>query len=229
MADNRRSAGRRLAQGWRGWASGRQLWLPVLAWVLALVVVYVRWWGIMTGPWSPHDDLYGPSPRGFAPFLGGAVALYGILPRADWIDLQAVARPQRRDAVAAALVVGAFGAIPSLVRWLFTLSDFYTWFKPENIQLNSVCAFALTGLEVAVVLGATCGMVGLFGRRFGPMAGLVCYFGLITIKGYRLAPTLIPRLGDDHSAVSYVGALLTTILGLAAFRLTRSGTQPGIR
>lgn len=215
-------------QNWRGWASGRQLWLPVVAWVLALMVVYVRWWGIMTGPWSPYDDLYGPSPRGFVPFLGGAVALYGILPRADWIDLQAVARPQRRDTIVAALVVGAFGAIPPLVRWLITLSNFYTWFKPENIQLNSVSAFALTGLEVAAVLGATCGMVGLVGRRFGPIAGLVCYAGLITIQGYRLAPVLIPRLGDPHSSWSYLGVLLTVVLGLTAFRLSRSGTRPVI-
>ncbi|MGC3952909.1 MAG: hypothetical protein QM804_01420 [Propionicimonas sp.] len=215
--------------GWRGWASGRRPWLPAVAWVLALVVVCVRWWGVMTGPWSPYDDLYGPSLRGFAPFLGGAVALYGVLPRADWIDLQAVVSPQGRDTVAAAAVVVTFAAIPSLVRWLFTVSDFHTWFAPENVQLNSARAFALTGLEVAAVLGATCGMVGLVGRRFGPIAGLVCYAGLITIQGYRLAPALIPRLGDPHSPWSYLGALLTVVLGLTAFRLSRSGTRPVIR
>lgn len=218
-----------MTAGWRGWASGRQLWLPVAMWLLALVVVYTRWWNVMEGPWSPSDDIYGPSLRSFAPFLGGAIALYGILPAADWIDLQAVTRPHLRDALAAGAVVGAFAGIPPLVRWLYDLNDLYILFVPEAIQVNSFRAFLLSGIEVAAVLGATCAMLGLSGRLFGPMMGLVCYAGLITIQGYRLAPALIPRLSDPHSALSVTGAFLTVAFGLAVFRLTRSGTQPLIK
>lgn len=215
--------------GWRGWASGRRLWLPAVLWPIAVVVVYTRWWLGTAGPWAPPDDPYGPSLRSLAPFLGGTLALYGVLPGVDWVDLQAVTHPQRRDTIAVGVVIAAFAGIAPLVRHLYDLSDIQTLFIPEVIEAAPFRDFLVSGLHTAAVLGATCAAVGIFGRVFGPIAGLACYLGMLTIQGYRLAPALIPRLPDPHPPLAIAGALLTVVVGLACFRLTRSGTRPLIK
>ncbi|MEA5053611.1 MAG: hypothetical protein VB093_09240 [Propionicimonas sp.] len=194
-----------------------------------MALVYLRWWLGTAGPWAPPDDEYGPSLRSFAPFVGGLVAIYGVLPAMDWIDLQAVTHPQRRDTLAVGVVLVAFAGVAPLVRWFYEVSDLHRLFIPEVIQLAPARDFLVSGLHTAAVLGASCAMVALLGRRLGPAAGLVCYLGMLTVQGYRLAPGLIPRLGDPQSVVSVIAALLTALLGLVAFRLSRSGARPLIR
>ncbi|MGC3952910.1 MAG: hypothetical protein QM804_01425 [Propionicimonas sp.] len=228
-AGTTRPAHRPPARDWRVWASGRRLGLSLALWLAALLIVYFRGWPGMLGPWAPSNDEYAASLWTFVPFATGAMALWGILPRADWIDLQAVTHPHRRDTMAAAVVIAAFAGIQALVGWLYNLDDRLTWFIPEALIVFPVEIYLLGALQTAALLGASCGMVGLLGRTLGPIAGFACYLGLLLIQGYRLAPALIPRLGDDHSPWSYTGAALTVVLGLAAFRLTRSGTQPGSR
>lgn len=214
------------ARNLRSWASGRRLGLSLTLWAAALLIVYFRGWPGMLGPWAPENDEYAASLWTFVPFATGAMALWGILPRADWIDLQAVTHPHRRDAIAAAVVIAAFAGIQALTGWLYNLDDRFSWFMPEALVVFPVEIYLLGALQTAALLAATCGMVGLLGRTLGPIAGFACYLGLLIIQGYRLAPALIPRLGDDHSPLSYAGAALTVILGLAAFRFTRSGAQP---
>jgi hypothetical protein len=220
--------GRRPLQDWRGWAAGRRLGRSLTLWVAALLIVHFHGWPGMTGPWAPANDEYAASLWTFVPFAAGAMALWGILPQADWIDLQAVTYPHRRDSMAAGVVIVAFAGIQALVGWLYHLDDRLTWFLPEALEVFPVEIYLLGALQTAALLGATCGMVGLLGRTLGPIAGFACYLGLLIIQGYRLAPALIPRLGDEHSAVSYLGATLTVIIGLTVFRLSRSGTRPTV-
>lgn len=217
--------------GWRGWASGRRLWLTGGLWLLALLSTYAWWWMRADWPWTPFDDKYSTVIAGIVPTLSGAIALYGILPGLDWVDLQAVTRPQLRDTAAATLIVVAFAALPPLIRWLLTLDAFYLRFVPENILAEPespqwVAQFWGLGLETGFVIGATCLMTGLLGRLLGPLMGIVCYSGLLTIQGYRLMPLTFPRLGDVRSGLSLVAAALVVVLGLAAFRLSRSGARP---
>lgn len=213
---------------WRSWAAGRRLGLTLTLWVAALLVVYFRGWPGMIGPWAPENDQYAASLWTFVPFATGAMALWGILPRTDWIDLQAVTHPHRRDTIAATVVIAAFAGTQALVGWLYNLDDRFTWFVPEALVVFPVEIYLLGALQTAALLGAVCGMVGLLGRTLGPIGGFACYVGLLTIQGYRLAPALIPRLGDERSPASFAGALLTVVLGLTAFRLSRSGTRPVI-
>lgn len=218
-----------MMESWRSWASGRPLWLPLALWALTLLIVYPLGWSGMTSPLAPSDDGQAIAVWSFVPFFSGALALYGIVPRADWIDLQAVTHPHRRDTVAAAVLITAFAGVAPLVGWLWTWYRPHSWFMPDALDLFPFEIFALGGLQTAAVLGATCAMVGLLGRTLGPIAGFACYLGLLTIQGYRLSPALIPRLPDEHPPLSFAGAALTVTIGLAAFRLTRSGTQPVTR
>ncbi|MEA5116017.1 MAG: hypothetical protein VB036_00195 [Propionicimonas sp.] len=218
----------------RGWASGRQLWLPAGLWGLSLVAVYLGWWAGSDGPWAPFSDPYYTRVMSFVPSLAGAAALYGILPQLTWIDRQAVSHPQRWDTVAAGGVITSFAALPPLVRWLFALNPFYARFVPENLlpdpsALDEAAPFHyfwFLMVETAAVLGATCVMIGLLGRLFGPLAGIGCYLALLVSQGYRLAPGLVPRLDQPHSVVSVLVALLAVVLGLVAFRSSRSGASP---
>lgn len=211
---------------WRAWASGRRLGLSLALWIAALLIVYFRGWPGMLGPWAPENDQYAASLWTFVPFVAGAMALWGILPRADWIDLQAVTHPHRRDAIAAAVVMAAFAGIQALTGWLYNLDDRFSWFMPEALVVFPVEIYLLGALQTATLLGATCGMIGLFGRTLGPIAGFACYAGLLIIQGYRLAPWLIPRLADERTPASYLGAVLTVALGLTAFRVRHSGARP---
>lgn len=227
----------RTVQHWSGWALGRRPRLVAGVWALTLVVVYMWWWMAAGGPWAPFDDQYGIFTVALVPTLAGIIAFYGILPRLDWVDLQAVMRPQRRDTIAAGVLVLAFAGIPPLVRWAFTLNPVFLVFVPaERIPgpeyLDSAAPFDyfwIFGLGVGAVLGATLMMISLFGRLIGPLAGVVCYAGLVTIQGYRLAPELIPRVDQPHSPLAIAAAILTTIIGLTAFRLSHSGARPLIR
>ncbi len=214
----------------KGWASGRRPWLVAALWALAFVLVYLWWWVAGIWPGSPWEDTYGIFMISAAPTLAGAMALFGILPGVDWVDQQAVAHPQRRDTVAAGVIAVTFGAIPPLARWLFDVTTLYLRFVSETrLPPPDARYFWMWGLETSVVLAVTCGMVGLLGRLLGPLMGLACFAALLTIQGYRVAPELIPRVGEQYSLVSYVGALLTITLGLGAFRLSRSGTRPLMR
>lgn len=202
--------------------------MPLALWVAALLIVYFRGWPGMLGPWAPENDEYAASLWTFVPFATGAMALWGILPRAAWIDLQAVTHPHRRDTMAAAVLIAAFAGTQALVGWLYNLDDRFTWFVPEALEVFPVEIYLLGALQTAALLGATCGMVGLLGRTLGPVAGFGCYAALLIIQGYRLAPALIPRLGDERSAVSYLGATFSVVIGLTVFRLSRSGTRPTV-
>lgn len=219
----------------KGWASGRRLWLAGGLWVLTFLSVYLWWWQGAQWPWAPFEDQYGIYVVGTAPAVGGAMAIYGLLPGVDWIDLQAVTHPQRRDVIAAGLLVIGFAAIPPLVRWLFTLSTWYLRFVPEPFQPANPASpdapapfhfFWDYGFGVATSLGATLALTGAIGRLLGPLTGILCYAGLLTIQSRRLAPGLIPRLDAPQTALSLTGGLLTVALGLAAFRLSRSGARP---
>lgn len=220
--------------GWRGWASGRQPWLTVGLWLAAVGSVYLWWWGRADWPWVPWGDPYSINAVGAIPALAGAMAIYGVLPGADWIDLQAVTRPQLRDTITTGLLVVAFAAIPPLARWLFTLGDLYLTFLPEDRVFSwQVGADVLPfphfwafGLGVGTALGATLLLVGVFGRLLGPLTGILCYSALLTIQSWRFAPTLIPRVYEPHTALSLSAGLLTVVLGLVGFRLSRSGTRP---
>lgn len=221
--------------GWRGWASGRRPWQVGALWVAAFVTVYVWWWRAADWPWAPFSDSYSINVVGVVPALAGAMAIYGVLPGADWIDLQAVTHPQRRDTVAAGLLVVAFSAIPPLVRWLFTLGDFYLNFVSEDalwgweaspVELVPFHYFWDFGFGVGMTLGATLLLVGAFGRLFGPLTGILCYSLLLTVQSWRLAPSLFPRGDEPQTALSLTTGLLTMLLGLTVFRLSRSGTRP---
>jgi hypothetical protein len=222
--------------GWRGWAKGRSLWLPFSAWVAALVAVYTRWWVSSDGPWAPFEDPHYISALQFVPILAGLVAFYGILPRMDWIDAQAITGPYRRDVTAAVMLIAAFAAISPLMRVLFDLNSFYTNFVPENFRVADPTRldedlpffwFVESGIVVAAVLGCTCLMVSLIGRTLGPISGLLCYAAILVIQGYRLAPALFPRIDQLTLPITaYATAALTIVLGLAAFRLSKSGTAP---
>lgn len=210
-----------------GWASGRRPRLVAGMWVLAFALVYLWWWVAGIWPGSPWEDNYGIFLISAAPTLAGAMALYGILPGIDWVDQQAVTHPQRRDTVAAGVIAVVFAGIPPLARWLFDVTTLYLRFVSETrLPPPDARYFWMWGLETGVVLAATCGMVGLLGRLLGPLMGLACFAALLTIQGYRLAPELIPRVDGPHSALAFAGALLTVAIGLAAFRLSRSGTRP---
>lgn len=221
--------------GWRGWASGRQLWLAVGLWVAAAGSVYLWWWGVADWPWAPWGDSYSINAVGAVPALAGAMAIYGVLPGADWIDLQAVTRPQLRDTIAAGLLVVAFAAIPPLTRWLFTLGDFYLTFLPKDRlfswgaspdELVPSHYFWYFGFGVGMTLGATLLLVGTFGRLFGPLTGILCYSLLLTVQSWRLAPSLFPRGDEPQTTLSLTTGLLTVVVGLIVFRLSRSGTRP---
>ncbi|MCW5952315.1 MAG: hypothetical protein KIT69_08665 [Propionibacteriaceae bacterium] len=228
-------AGHHPLQSWRGWASGRQLRLTGGLWALAFVGVYVWWWRAVDWPWASFGDSYSINVVGVVPALAGAMAIYGVLPGADWIDLQAVTHPQRRDTIAAGLLVVAFSAIPPLVRWLFTLSDFYLNFVSEGALAGWMATpdapvpfhyFWDFGLGVGITLGATLLLVGVVGRPLGPLTGVLCYSGLLTLQSWRLAPGLIPRLDEPRTALSLTTGLLTVVIGLTVFRLSRSGARP---
>lgn len=213
--------------GWRGWASGRRPWLVGVLWLLALLGVYLWWWVAGIWPWSPWEDEYGIFVISAVPTLAGAIALYGVLPGMDWIDLQAVTHPHGRDTLAAGVIVVAFAGIPPLVSWLFEATDLYLRFVSETrLPPPPTGWFWIWGLEVGAVLGASCAMVGLLGRLLGPLTALMSLSALLTIQGERLAPDLIPRVNEPHSALSLGGAALTVALGLAAFRVSRSGVRP---
>jgi hypothetical protein len=224
--------------GWTAWARGRVLWLPVAAWLVALVLVYTQWWQYMGVP-SPHADEYLITLLEIAPVMAGLVAIYGILPRMDWIDAQAVTHPQRRDLTAAAVLVGAFALIPPLVRWLFSLHPFYTVFVlPESsaadpANLGRALPYSIIWpyvVFIAGVLGFALLATGFLGRTCGPILGLLGYFAVLCVQGYRLAPALIPRVLDRTETGEFVmpptGAIVpiaTLIVGLAVFRLSESG------
>lgn len=220
--------------GWRGWVYGRRLWLPAVLWVLAVAVVYVWWWVRADWPWTPDDDRYSTVIVGIIPALTGALALYGVLPGQDWVDLQAVTHPQRRDTLAAGLIIVAFAALPPLVRWLFTLNTFYLRFVPGDILSDPLALEGVAPLylfwglafETGIVIGATCLVTGVVGRLLGPLMGIVCYSSLLTIQGYRMMPFAFPRLGDDRSELSLVTGTLVVAIGLMAFRVSRSGARP---
>lgn len=219
-----------------GWAGGRLSWLPASAWLLTVLVVYALWWVGGSGPWSPFEDQHYVWMNVLAPVVAGSIAAYGILPRVDWVDQQAVTRPQWRDTVALALLLVAFSVVPLLARWLLSLGDAYLFFAPEGTQSsvqfldpNFVAASWRYSLDVATVLAAMCLLVAVVGRRLGPLTGPACLLALLYMQGYRLAPAWFPRVDDpsDWRPAALVAALV--VGGLAAFRLSSSGARPLIR
>jgi len=101
----------------------------------------------MIGPWAPENDQYAASLWTFVPFATGAMALWGTLSRADWIDLQAVTHPHRRDTIAATVVIAAFAGTQALVGWLYNLDDRFTWFVPEALVVFPVEIYLLGALR----------------------------------------------------------------------------------
>lgn len=222
-----------MISGWRGWASGRRVWLTVGAWVVCLALVYMWWWVGTDGPWAPFEDAYYARLWSFGPVIAGSVAIYGILPGLDWVDLQAVTHPHRRDAVAAGVLVAAFALIPPLARWLFGLGNFYANFIPSDRlpdpnaldDIVPASVFWLVAVEVATVLGATLLLTAAVGRLIGPLTGPVCHLALLTVMGYRLAPAWFPRLDEAQGWLPVVAGVTVMAIGIAAFRLSRSGAR----
>ena len=233
-----------MISGWMGWAKGRMLWLPAVAWAAALIIVYTQWWQWLDGPWAPHDDSYYVTLLEVGPVLAGLVSIWGILPRMDWIDAQAVTHPQRRDLVAMVALIGAFALISPLARWLFALSPFYTTFVPpaftvaDPAQLDDALPYGVIWQyvpHIAGVLGLAVLLTGILGRVFGPILGFLGYVGVLFIQGHRLAPMLIPRMlnrtAPDVWVTPTTGAIIPVAviaIGLTIFRLSNSGTRrPG--
>jgi hypothetical protein len=197
-----------MIDNWLSWAKGRSLWLPAVAWIAAILFVYTLWCYKVFGFWAPYYDDYGISALEIAPIVAGLIAIYGILPRMDWIDAQAISHPQRHDSIAAVTLVCSFALIPPLARWLFSLSDFYVNFIPvkyrypgqdwlQAIPYNVIWVYAAF---IVGVLGLGILMAGLAGRTVGPILGLLSYAAILYISGISACPRAHPKsIGLGHS------------------------------
>lgn len=220
-----------------GWRSGRAWWLPPVAAGGALIPLYAVWWPAFDGPWAPFNEPRYVQVAELVPILTGIIALYGVLPRMDWIDLQSPKRIRVYDTLAAVALVCGFGILPTFARWLWSLSDLYTNFVPPNLALADpsklaetapYSAFLATGANIVIVLCLACLITALLGRTLGPAGGVVAFALLLVAQGFLGLPFLAGRGVGLYTltAPDVVFVACTAAVSMAAYHWTAAGTRP---
>ena len=219
------------------WWAGRFWWISVAALLVTFVLLYMFWWQVADGPWSPPNEPRYAQMMEVAPIIGGIIALYGILPKFDWIDQQSPKPIRIYDTAAALIVIVVFALLTTLVRWLWSLSDFYTRFLPMDMVIKNpamldeavpyAAVFAFSA-NVAAVLGLACLTTALIGRTLGPTSGIVWFALLLIAQGHlKLQLLVVPGYGIptlETGDTFLVGAILA--VSLIAYYLTAAGTRP---
>ncbi|RRD48523.1 hypothetical protein [Arachnia propionica] len=220
----------------RGWFGGRLPWLAVLAWLLSFVVVHTHWWLPLDGPWSQQFGERLAAIGELAPALLGAMALYAMTPRLDWIDAQS-SRPVRLiDAAGMAATIVAFAALPLLARALFEVSDLYTAFVPEGWTLADPALlaeaapwslFVLFSCTILVVLGTTLVGMALVGPLVGAASVVLWLFLLFFLQARGMLDLIHPgRVGMGLGWPDGLLVAAALAAGSAAYWASRSSRRP---
>ncbi|MDO5067734.1 MAG: hypothetical protein Q4D96_10690 [Propionibacteriaceae bacterium] len=222
----------------RGWLQGRVPWLAVLAWVAAVATCYGYWWVALNGPWAEQYGDRLAAVGELVPVLLGAVALYAMTPRLDWIDAQSPRPIRLIDAVGAAVTILAFAAAPLLARVLWEVGDFYVTFVPPEWTLADPSLraevapwplFVLFGCTIAVVLSATLLGIALLGPVLGAASVLLWLFLLLLAQAQGGLDLIDPTA--EATQLGWPGvALVLASLGacLASYRWSASGHRPAV-
>lgn len=218
-----------------GWRSGRTLWLTVAAWVATLGLLYAWWWRAFDGPWAPPDDPRYVQLFELLPIVGSIVALYGVQPRLDWIELQSPRPTRTLNTVAAGAVVVAFALLPLLTIWLWHHSDLYTLFVPEMYtylrqgEFGTYSLFGAFACNTIIVLGLACLTTAFVGRALGPLSAIVWFALLLVAQGHLGWHALASiTVHGDLPEFSLLGASLAAIAlatGLYAYHRSSAGIQ----
>lgn len=220
------------------WARGRSLWVTALSVLLTSLALYL-WWPVpFDGPWAPINDPRYVQMHELLPIIGGAVALYGIQPRLDWVDLQSPRPILPFGTFAAGLVIAVFTGLPLLVRWLWSVTDLYSVFLPDGNVLADPAQlailapygyFAAFGCNVVVVLSLACLTTALAGRTFGPVSSILWFAVLLIGQGHFGWQVLASVTRDAVPLELSVGdaaiAAVALIVGLCAYHRSAAGTR----
>ena len=220
----------------RGWFGGRVPWLAALALVAAVASCYGHWWVPLSGPWTAQYGDRLAAVGELAPVLLGAVALYAMTPRLDWIDAQSPRPIRLIDVVGAAVTILAFALAPLLARALWEVSDLYVVFVPPEWSLADPSLrgeaapwplFVLFGCTITVVLSATLVGMALVGPLVGAASVVLWLFLLFFLQARGMLGLINPgRVGMRLGWPSGLLVAATLVVGLAAYWLSRSSRRP---
>lgn len=219
----------------RWWSAGRALLLSIVAVTVTMSLLYLWWWVSIDGAWAPRDDPRYVQMHELLPILGGMVALYGVQPRLDWIDLQSPRPMSSFNTVAAGVVIVTFASLPLLAIWLWHFTDVYALFLPEGIGLTekgvlpNFSYFIAFACNIITVLGLACLTTALVGRALGPLSAIV-WFALLLLSQGHLGWHILPSVTIHHSLAepSPISAAIATAaltLGLYAYHRSAAGTR----
>lgn len=202
---------------------------------VTLGLLYPWWWVPIDGPWAPPENPRYVQMYELLPILGATVALYGVQPRMDWIDLQSPRPLAGFTTAAAGVVIATFALLPLVVLWLWRVSDFYALFLPEGMglteegRLPTYSFFIAFACNIIIVLGLACFTIALIGRALGPLSAIMWFALLLVIQGHLrwqgLASVAINRKPPEPSLLGAAIAAATLTLGLYTYHRSAAGTQ----